>query len=178
MRVFGAEPPPVQPPQGRRGKFRTHFSPVIASAAGQSSGSRSPEAAQAAARSQPSAANPVVAEHPLPDPAMPGVRSRPSRPLPPDGAPDPGDRCRCAASSRNATGSPSLSGASPDRSDCRTAARGTRAASPTAVPPPPLGHVGAMRSSNAPRGSGRSSVPKKISRRFLRSCSRLAEVNC
>ncbi len=24
MRVFGAEPPPVQPPQGRPGKFRTH----------------------------------------------------------------------------------------------------------------------------------------------------------
>ena len=53
MRVFGAKPPPVQPPQGWSGKFRTHFSPVIASAAGQSSGSRSPEAAQAAARSSP-----------------------------------------------------------------------------------------------------------------------------
>ena len=53
MRVFGAKPPPVQPPRGRSGKFRTRFSPVIASAAGQSSGSRSPEAAQAAARSCP-----------------------------------------------------------------------------------------------------------------------------
>ena len=53
MRVFGAKPPLLQPPQGRSGKFRTRFSLVIASAAGQSSGSRSPEAAQAAARSSP-----------------------------------------------------------------------------------------------------------------------------
>ena len=53
MRVFGAEPPPVQPPQGRSGKFRTRFSLVTTGAAGQSSGSRSPKAAQAAARSSP-----------------------------------------------------------------------------------------------------------------------------
>ncbi len=53
MRVFGAKPPPVQPPQGRSGKFRTRFSLVTTGAAGQSSGSRSPEAAQAAARSSP-----------------------------------------------------------------------------------------------------------------------------
>ncbi len=33
MRVFGAKPPPVQPPQGRSGKFRTHFSPVMTGAA-------------------------------------------------------------------------------------------------------------------------------------------------
>ncbi len=49
MRVFGAESPPFQPSQGRSSKFRTHFSPVTTSAAGQSSGSRSPRAAQAAA---------------------------------------------------------------------------------------------------------------------------------
>ena len=47
-----------------------------------------------------------------------GVRSRRSRPFPPGGAPDPGGRCRCAASSRNATGSPSWSGASPGRGRC------------------------------------------------------------
>ncbi len=53
MDVFGEESPPVQPPQGRSGKFWTHFSPVMTGEAGQSSGSRSPEAAQAAARSSP-----------------------------------------------------------------------------------------------------------------------------
>ena len=53
MCVFGAESPLIQPPQGRSGRFRTRFSPVTASAAGQSSGSRSPEAAQAAACSPP-----------------------------------------------------------------------------------------------------------------------------
>ena len=29
MRVFGAKPPPVQPPQGRSGKFRTRFPPPL-----------------------------------------------------------------------------------------------------------------------------------------------------
>ncbi len=52
MHAFGAKPPPVQPSQGRSGKFRTRFSPVTTGAAGQSSGSRSPKAAQAAARRQ------------------------------------------------------------------------------------------------------------------------------
>ncbi len=54
MRVFGVEPPPVQPPQGRSGRFWTCFSPIAARVAGQSSGSRSPEAAQAAACSSAS----------------------------------------------------------------------------------------------------------------------------
>ena len=53
MRVFGAVSPKFQPPQSRSSRFRTRFFPVIASAAGQSSGSRSPEAAQATARSSP-----------------------------------------------------------------------------------------------------------------------------
>ena len=66
MCVFGAEPPPVQPPQGRSGKFQTRFSPVTTGAAGQSSGSRSPEA------------------------ALPDVRSRRWRSFPLDGAPAPG----------------------------------------------------------------------------------------
>ncbi len=74
MRVFGAESPPFQAPQGRSSRFRAHRSPVIASAAGQSSGSRSSGATQAAARSSPTLEG----------------------------------RCRCAASSRNATGFPFL----------------------------------------------------------------------
>ena len=47
-----------------------------------------------------------------------GVKSRRWQPFPPDGAPDPGDRCRHAASSRNATGFPSSASASPDRGRC------------------------------------------------------------
>ncbi len=51
--LFGVISPPVQLPQGRSGRFQTCFAPVMTGAAGQSSGSRSPEAAQAAARSSP-----------------------------------------------------------------------------------------------------------------------------
>ncbi len=175
MHVFGVESPLFQPPQGRSGRFRTHFSPVMTGAAGQSSGSRSPEAAQAAARSSPDldvepchgrtpARDPERMLHPhlglrrlrlgrgaarrqrpapagvhgnlprhlamrvrrtLPDPAISGVSSdlfllavqKPvrRRQVPPSGAPAPGGRCRCAASSRNAAGCPSSSGASSDR---------------------------------------------------------------
>ncbi len=53
MRVFGAKPPPVQPPQGRSGKFRTRFSPVTTGAAGQSSGSRSPKSGASRCTSSP-----------------------------------------------------------------------------------------------------------------------------
>ncbi len=182
MNVFGAESPPFQSPRGQSGKFRTRFSLVTTGAAGQSSGSRSPKAAQAAACSSPDLdTEPCHGRTPARDPERmlhPGLRrlrlgrgaARRQRPVLARGhgnlprhlamrvlrtladpaisrvTPDllllavqklarrrqvatlaavpsrwctsPGGRCRRAASSRNATGSPFSSGASPDRGHC------------------------------------------------------------
>ncbi len=70
MRVFGAESPPFQPPQGRSGKFRIHFSPVTTGAAGQSSGARSPEAAQAHVAAEQPLDDPERMLHPRPHPSL------------------------------------------------------------------------------------------------------------